>query len=165
KSKSGSLSFPKDFDRRVPIETGTSDKLNYYGCCLANESQVKVSLLHRHAIQDFTYNENYYSDYVKGRAGVEKHEFAHLDCPFQEDSGFFILGKFSEDKDNELHLTAFKIPVKHTLYVPPLTIHSNDYLKGKWRTMLSDATQIDHVLLEQARYDGQTEQFQFDFRN
>ncbi|CAF4567605.1 unnamed protein product, partial [Didymodactylos carnosus] len=42
KSKSGSLSFPKDFDRRVPIETGTSDKLNYYGCCLANESQVKV---------------------------------------------------------------------------------------------------------------------------
>ena len=151
------------FDARIPIESGTNDKLAYYGCCLANESQMKVSLLHRHAIQDFTYHDNYYEDYVKGRAGVERHAFAHLDCPFQEDSGFFILGKFSEQNKNELHLTAFNIPLKHTIYVPPLTIHSNDYLKGTWRTMLSDATQIDHVLLERERYDGGREQFSFDF--
>ena len=164
-SKSGRLLFPNHFsDFCLPIESGTNDKLAYYGCCLANESQMKVSLLHRHAIQDFTYHDNYYSEYVKGRAGVERHEFAHLDCPFQEDSGFFILGKFSEQDKNELHLTAFKIPVQHTIYVPPLTIHSNDYLKGKWRTMLSDATHIDHVLLERKRYDGVTEKFSFDFK-
>ena len=166
KPESGSVLFPKTFiDVRLPIENGTNDKLAYYGCCLANESQMKVSLLHRHAIQDFTYHENYYRDYVKGRAGLERHAFAHLDCPFQEDSGYFILGKFSEQHQNELHLTAFKIPLKHTLYVPPLIIHSNDYLKGKWRTMLSDATQIDHVLLERERYAGGTEQISFDFMN
>ncbi|CAF1359306.1 unnamed protein product [Didymodactylos carnosus] len=165
KSTSGSLLFPKDFDPHLPIEIGTNDKLAYYGCCLANESQMKVSLLHRCGLQDFTYNDNYYSDYVKGREGLEMHEFAHLDCPFQEDSGFFILGKFSDNRNKELHLTAFKIPTRHTLYVPPLTIHSNDYLKGTWRTMLSDATQINHVLLELARYDGETDKFSFDFTN
>ena len=33
------------------------------------------------------------------------------------------------------------------LYVPPNAIHSNDHLKGKWRTMLSDSDDapIDHV--------------------
>ncbi|CAF2907224.1 unnamed protein product [Rotaria sp. Silwood2] len=164
KSQSGRLVFPKNFvDIRLPIEVGTNDKLSYYGCCLANESHMKVSLFHRHCIQDFTYYENYYRDFVKGRAGLEKHEFAHLDCPFEENSGFFILGKFADQNESELHLTAFKIPLKHTLYVPPLTIHSNDYLKGKWRTMLSDAAAIDHVCLERERYDGETDQISFDF--
>ena len=163
-SEAGRLLVPKNFvDIRLPIEIGTNEKLAYYGCCLANESQIRVSLLHRHAIQDFTYYENYYRDFVKGRAGVERHEFAHLDCPLQDDSGFFILGKFSDENENELHLTAFKIPLKHTLYVPPLTIHSNNYLKGTWRTMLSDATSIDHVRLERERYDGEIESISFDF--
>ena len=33
------------------------------------------------------------------------------------------------------------------LYVPPNAIHSNDHLKGKWRTMLSDSDDapINHV--------------------
>ncbi|CAF3354998.1 unnamed protein product, partial [Rotaria sp. Silwood2] len=164
KSQSGRLIFPKNFvDIRLPIDIGTNEKLAYYGCCLANESQMKVSIFHRHCIQDFTYYDNYYRGFVKGRAGLEKHEFAHLDCPFQEESGFFILGKFSSENENELHLTAFKIPLKHTLYVPPFTIHSNDYLKGTWRTMLSDATDIDHVILERERYDGERDQISFDF--
>ncbi|CAF4117146.1 unnamed protein product, partial [Rotaria magnacalcarata] len=166
KSSSGSLLLPSNFtDLRLPIEIATNDNLAYYGCCLANESQMKVSLLHRHAIQDFTYHENYYNEFVKGRAGLEKHEFAHLDCPFQEDSGFFILGKFLEQNENELHLTAFKIPLKHTIYVPPLTIHSNDYLQGTWRTMLSDAADIDHVIIERERYNGTRDQISFDFMN
>ncbi|CAF5143653.1 unnamed protein product, partial [Rotaria sp. Silwood1] len=62
-----------------------------------------------------------------------------------------------------LHLSAFLIPLKHTLYVPPFTLHSNDYLKGTWHTMLSDATDTDHVRLEQERYDGEMNQISFDF--
>ncbi len=31
-----------------------------------------------------------------------------------------------------------QVPTRHTLYIPPFTIHSNDYLRGTWRTMLSD---------------------------
>ena len=64
--------------------------------------------------------------FATGGAGLEKHAFAHLDCPFDEESGVFMLGKFEGE---ELHLTAFKIPTRHTLYVPPHTIHCNDYLK------------------------------------
>ena len=64
--------------------------------------------------------------FATGGAGLEKHAFAHLDCPFDEESGVFMLGKFEGE---ELHLTAFKIPTRHTLYVPPYTIHCNDYLK------------------------------------
>ena len=42
--------------------------------------------------------------------------------------------KFPEDEDKEstLHVTAFRIPVRHTLYLPAGVIHSNDYLKGTW---------------------------------
>ena len=46
-----------------------------------------------------------------------------------------------------MYITGFKIPTRHTLYVPPDTIHSNDYLRGTWRTMLSDEADIDHVKL------------------
>ncbi|CAF1509721.1 unnamed protein product, partial [Didymodactylos carnosus] len=126
------------------------------------------SLSHRHCLQDFVYNENYIQDYVKndGHGGLEMHGFAHLDCPLDDNSGYFILGRFVDKNNSELHLTAFHIPKKHTLYVPPMTIHSNDYLKGAWRTMLSDETNVDHVsLTHQRRVNGHDtyEHFTFEF--
>ncbi|CAF0856039.1 unnamed protein product [Didymodactylos carnosus] len=139
---SGELIFPTVFDGKLPIDIATNSTLSYYGCCLANESGLKVSLLNRHAIQDFTYESNYFMDFVSGRAGLERHGFAHLDTPTQEESGFFILGKMVND--NELHLTAFKIPTKHSLYVPPMTIHSNDYMRVELSGIRADhAWQVD----------------------
>jgi hypothetical protein len=85
-----------------------------------------------------------------------------LDCPHDDhtQSGRFVLGKIVND---ELHLTAFIIPSKHTLYIPPYAIHSNDYLSGTWRTMLA-AADIDRVVLKRKRNDGNlTEVFSFDF--
>jgi len=38
----------------------------------------------------------------------------------------------SDGDESVLHLTAFRIPVRHTLYIPGGTIHTNDYLKGTW---------------------------------
>ncbi len=112
----------------------------------------KVALLYRHAIQDFSYQNEYLSDYVTspdalGGAGLERHDFTHLDCPLDEDSGAFILAKFEDPEETVLHLTAFKVPTRHTVYVPGGCIHSNDYLRGTWRTMLSDEADIDHVQL------------------
>jgi hypothetical protein len=114
-----------------------------------------VSLPYRHAVQDFTYKTDYLADYVEkknGGAGLERHGFSHIDCPLDDDSGFFILGKLDRD---ELHLTAFKIPKRQTLYIPGHCIHSNDYLKGTWRTMLSDETNIDHVHLKRKSMDDE----------
>jgi Ca2+-binding EF-hand superfamily protein len=162
KGKSGRAIFPAEFDGKLPIEIATQEHLSYYGASLAESNQVKVSLLYRHGIQDFTYQNQYLEDYVTnknalGGAGIEKHEFSHLDCPLDDDSGFFILGKVD---GNEIHLTAFKVPTRHTLYVPGGTIHSNDYLKGTWRTMLSDEAEIDHVQLCKRSKSGDEKEFE-----
>ena len=163
--KSGLLVFPEDFNVGLPTVIATNQTLAYYGASLVEGNRSKVSLFYRHGIQDFTYENNYLQDYVlaksaRGGAGVEKHAFTHLDCPFDEDSGRFILGKM---QGNELHLTAFKVPTRETLYVPPNTIHSNDYLRGTWRTMLSDEANINHVQLVKPK--GETyEHFHFTFQ-
>ena len=114
----------------------------------------------RHGIQDFTYSQAYREDYVKtiSGAGLERHGFHHLDCPLVEDSGYFVIGKMVKDGDTkELHVTAFIIPTNHTIFVPGGTIHSNDYQKGTWRTMLSDVTTSDLVHLRKPKsHENQT---------
>ena len=108
----------------------------------------------RHGVQDFTYMTTYSEDYVQtiSGAGLERHGFSHLDCPLTDDSGYFVIGKLIKNGDTkELHVTSFIIPTNHTIYVPGGTIHSNDYLKGTWRTMLSDETAIDHVNLRKPK--------------
>jgi hypothetical protein len=44
----------------------------------------------------------------------------------------YYLTADDEDGESVLHVTAFRIPVRHTLYLPGGTIHSNDYLRGTW---------------------------------
>ena len=123
----------------------------------------------RHVIQDFTYCDNYLEEYCKqskerggaGGAGCERHEFSHLDCPLEEDNGVFVFLKFDDEEQSVIHVSAFNIPVRHTVYIPGGVIHTNDYLKGTWRTMLSNAgPPIDHVHL----YRGSSK-FNFAFRN
>uniref|UniRef100_K1RKE6 carbonic anhydrase n=1 Tax=Magallana gigas TaxID=29159 RepID=K1RKE6_MAGGI len=136
------------FNGNLETEIATSELLDYYGCTFADARPETVCIPCRHVIQDFTYKDSYLKNYVEGKnrgAGLERHEFVHLDCPLDDDSGFFVLGKLSED---EFHLTAFRVPKRHTLYVPANCIHSNDYLKGTWRTMLSDESNIDQVFLK-----------------
>ncbi|KAK3086147.1 hypothetical protein FSP39_014296 [Pinctada imbricata] len=164
KGKSGKIIFPKDFDGKIATDFATNELLRYYGCSFADSKQEKISLLYRHGIQDFTYENAYLSEYVKksnGGAGIERHPFSHLDCPLDDDSGYFVMAKITDD--NEFHVTAFKVPTRHTLYIPAGSIHSNDYLKGTWRTMLSDEAQIEHVHLTR-RAEGETlENFTFVF--
>ena len=169
---SGRIVFPHSVDTTIPVEIATNEHLAYYDCTLATGNQMQVSLLYRHGLQDFTYENNYLEDYVThedgaGGAGLETHEFAHLDCPLEDDAGVFVIGKLlTVDGGNELHLTAFKVPTLHTIYVAPSVIHSNDYLKGTWRTMLSDEANIDHVQLVHMRRNNNVEQyehFQFSF--
>jgi len=73
---------------------------------------LKVALLYRHGIQDFTYENNYLDEYIKderkvGGGGLERHDFAHLDCPLDADNGYFVIGKLFNK--TELHLTGFKV--------------------------------------------------------
>ena len=89
---------------------------------------------------------------------MERHDFSHVDCPIDRDNGILILAKFVDSDKTILHITGFHIPQRHCIFIPGGTIHTNDYLKGKWRTMLSDATPVDHVFLEK---DGKKFWFEF----
>ena len=146
----------------VPVEIATNVLLEFYGCTLIDRGCSKqIHLRDEHVVQDFTYSPDYFRKYAKMKGGLEVHEFAHFDCPLDplKSSGMFVLGKWSDDKDdggddndgeeNVLCLTAFRVPRLHALYVPGGVIHTNDYLSGTWRTMLSwTATEpIDHVHL------------------
>ena len=162
--KSGHLLFPSDFDGKIQTDIATNETLRFYGCCFADSEQTKISLLYDYWIQDFTYEDDYLSEYIMKTnmgSGLEKHEFSHLDCPLTEESGHFILAKFTES--GALCLTALKVPIRHTLYIPGNCIHSNDYLLGTWRTMLSDQKDIDHVLLTKRKANGNCETFRFEF--
>ena len=135
------------------------------GCSFANETQLNVSLLEKHEIVDFHYGKDYLENFVMkvNHPGIEKHEFSHLDCPHGDfnGSGYFVIGKIVNN--NELHLTAFLVPSKHTLYIPPNTIHSNDYLQGTWRTMLA-LDDIDRVILKKPTSEGNSKNiFRFTF--
>ncbi|KAK3085987.1 hypothetical protein FSP39_011783 [Pinctada imbricata] len=147
-SRPGQLIFPSSFNKEIRTEIATNEYLSFYGCRFADSSEIEISLDQKHWIQDFQYNKDYLAEFVgavRGGSTLERHEFPHLDCPLEEDSGYFILGKMTET--NGMYLTAFRIPLRHTLFVPSNCIHTNDYLKGTWRTMLAEEAHIDDVFL------------------
>lgn len=93
---SENLIFPADFDGKLETEYATSEHLDYYGCTFADARPETVCIPCRHMIQDFTYKDSYLKNYVEGKnrgAGLERHEFVHLDCPLDDDSGFFVFGE------------------------------------------------------------------------
>ena len=152
----GSLKFPPDFDicSKIEVEVGTNEFVSHYGCTIINTKQDdKMTLGMRHAIEDFRYSPNYLQEWILNKngnngAGIERHDFSHVDLPKDDDNGIFLLGKFMDEEETILHLTGFRIPQRHALFIPGGTLHINDYLKGTWRTMLSDASSIDYVYLE-----------------
>ena len=151
----GVLKFPSDYDtsKKIAMEVGTNEYVSYYGCTITNTRQQDVTLHMRHAIQDFTYSPNYLHEWILNPngmigAGLERHDFSHVDCPIDRDNGVLVLAKFVDKEETILHITGFHIPQRHCIFIPGGTIHINDYLKGTWRTMLSDAAPIDYVFLE-----------------
>jgi len=140
----GKLHFPLDFNGEIFTELATTETLHHYGASLAESTRgEQVELAARQCLDDFTYAPNYLSKWVEmsaGGAGLEQHGFAHLDCPFERigESGYYVLAKFNDEERTELEITAFQVPRRHTVFTPAMVIHTNNYLRGCWRTMLSD---------------------------
>jgi len=163
----GQIQLPPSFNGIVPIAHATPEFLGYYGATLTTQFCTQmVTLKAEHELIEFEYSPNYKEKWVlnaelgPGALGLEKHEFAHLECPLDEDSGILLLAKL---EGKELQLTGFRIPAYHTVYLAPQVIHSNDHLRNKWRTMLTSFTeeeiaegkdQIDHVLLQKKQPDN-----------
>ena len=168
KKPSGLLVFPSSFSGEIATDIATPETLGYYGAKFANRTEERIEVNIEHQQTNFTYAENYLHNYVlvdkeKGGAGgatLERHSFCHTDTPFQDldSSGVFVIGKFLDESETQLELTGFLIPRNQTLWVPAGVIHTNNYLKGKWNTMLKIGEPIDAVELIR---DGK--QFSFTF--
>jgi len=150
----GKVIFPESFNGVIATELATTETLGHYGVHLAESDYNKtVELKSRHVLDDYTYTPDYLQKWViksAGGAGMEFHEFAHLDCPLDSirESGHFIVAKWTDDERTALQITAFKVPARHTVYTPPLVIHTNNYLRGTWRTMLSDEPVFEAKMLK-----------------
>lgn len=165
----GSLQFPTGYTGDVPICVATDSYLSFFGCRFAEHLKQKVELKVDHEVMDFNYHD-YKKKWVMnpklgaGGVGLERHEFIHMECPMSHDSGLFLLAHIKKKEDgevdeDEMYLTAFRIPAFHTVYIAPHAIHSNDHMEGLWRTMLSSFSEeeskagknyIDHALCKSA---------------
>lgn len=142
------LIFPVGFDGQVPSEIASTETLGYYGARIAESCKSEnVTLSARHCLDDYTYHPQYLHKWVErsgGGAGLEFHDFSHLDCPLDSptSSGHYVLAKFTGFPAPMsllcLEITAFQVPQRHSVFTPGGVLHSNNYLRGTWRTMLSD---------------------------
>ena len=164
-TKTGQLTFPSDFSGEIATDVATSDNVRYYTAKLANkmkEGEDDIYIPFEHEQQDYEYKENYLEKYVMvekplregeqggaGGSGLERHNFCHTDTPHEDihKSGIFVLGKFLDDSETTLQLTGFFINRGDTLLVPAGVIHSNNYLRGEWTTMLAPNRSVEEVKL------------------
>ena len=124
----------------VPVVLADDASLGYYNCRLIEPNDI-ISLHHRSIIVDFCYQQGYFEDYVlsmRGGCSIEQHDFAHVDMPLETPSGYLVIGKI-DPVDDALELTAFAVKPHQRVYIPAQTIHTNDYLLGKWETLLSSS--------------------------
>lgn len=162
----GLLWLPDSFNGVVPVAHATPDFLAYYGAAMASSCNISaVDVKAEQQIVDFEYSYTYKerwvlnSDLGPGGLGLQRHNFAHLECPLDDDNGILLLGRLV---GKELHLTGFRCPCFHTIYLAPRVIHSKDHLLRRWRTSMTivaeDAlsSEVDHVLLQQMAESGGT---------
>lgn len=130
-------------DVTIPVDRADDAKLGYYNCRILKRGDV-ISLSHRSIVTDFVYGEDYFGKYVidvLGSSSIEQHAFAHVDTPRDRRSGHLVIGKVDLD-GRVLELTAFAVQPGDSVYIPGGTIHTNDYLLGRWETLLSSACEF-----------------------
>ena len=150
----GHLIFPSSFSGEIATDLATPDNVRYYnGAEIANKTNRKVDVHMLHFQHPFEYEPDYLQNYVMdgaaGGATLERHDFCHTDTPSKDgegDQGIFVMGKFLNKEETEIELTGFKIPRGDTLFVPKHTIHTNNYLKGEWTTMLSVENPVEELV-------------------
>lgn len=136
-------------DTSVPIDVADDEGLGYYNCRILKSGDV-ISLNHRSVIVDFNYHIDYFENYVLGVIGssvIEQHDFAHVNMPLDRRSGYLVLGRMDR-AERSLEMTAFKVKPSDNVYIPANTIHTNDYLLGRWQTLLSSACKFPNARIK-----------------
>ncbi len=135
---------------KLPTAVATPESLEGWGARLIEPDQTPQLLERRYALVPFTYGDNYLSEHVMQGGGgpmLERHDFPHLEIPTEERSGYIVLGRKTDDK--ELELCAFQVPAGHAMWIDSMTLHTNDYMLGRWVTGLGQASTEVHFRVVQ----------------
>ena len=134
----------------IPIVNSTIEYLNFYNCKLLkyndiinfdidNDMPVTIMNIGEKYISNFIMNEN-----LGGGIYLEYHNLPHFHMPLSnKDSGYLILGK---KKNNQILLSAFKIPYNYAIYTPPNIIHCDSFLIGKYLVVYSKTNTYSTVI-------------------
>jgi len=152
----GKIVFPDSFSREIQSEVATMETLSYYGARFVggdSNCNVTFQMTNRQRMDDMTYSDDFFSKWVN-RSGrgptLEWIDSPNLDCPLSSmgDSGHFVLARWTGDEKTEIEMTAFKVPPRRTIYTPAGTMHTRNYLRGTWRSLLSAEAPVNEAKLE-----------------
>lgn len=147
--KNGTLLF-NDSYIDIPIVEATNEYLNFYNCKLYKLNdiinfninvQMPVTIMNigKKYISNFIMNEN-----QGGGVYLEYHDLPHFHMPLSEDStGYLLLGK---KNNNNILLTAFKIPYNYGIYTSSNVIHCDSFLVGKYLVIYSKTENYSTVI-------------------
>jgi hypothetical protein len=128
------------------------DKISFYGAQLLNEGD-QFCLQNKQIMNLFEmeigkkYVDSFLlqNDYGDGFY-IETHDLPHLHQPLDAESGgHIILGKMI---NGEICLSAFKIPFRKTLFIPPNVYHSDAYLVGKYNVVYDKTDNFSTMLFK-----------------
>lgn len=143
----GKIVFPESFSREIQSEVATMETLSYYGARLVGgdaNCNSTFQMTDRHIMDDMTYNDNFFSKWVNRSGGgptLEWRDSPNFDCPLSSmgGSGHFVLARWTNEDKTDIEMTAFKVPLRRTIFTPAGTMHTRNYLRGTWRSLLSKA--------------------------
>lgn len=91
-----------------------------------------------------------------GGAYLERHNLPHLHIPQDENSGgYLMLGKFLDEDETEMAVTAFKIPLGCGIYTKPNTLHQDAFLTGNLEVVYANASDFQTSFLYTKAEDGE----------
>ena len=134
----------------VPEARSTPENLAYYRCQLiAKNETFAMCTPTTLVIKKVNSGKNYVNEYLHydeygGGCYLKCHAVPHFfsliekakgDRPvdYKPDGGCLILCRRVGKK--KYHLSAFRVPIDHGIYIPPFTLHSDDFIMGNYLTI------------------------------
>lgn len=119
----------------IPCVEATEEMLAYYGATLIQPGEAFTFPDESFWLWHMYEGPNHLQDYLLTDEGkgfwLEEHaDQPHINYQLEDGGGFYPMAKWAEDKENHLHITAFKIPPGYGLYIKKGAIHSGSCFSG-----------------------------------
>lgn len=147
----------------IPVIEATQSELEFYNAKLLSlGSIIQFETTDELPIIDIVVGKQYVEHYLSkqsygGGEYIEYHDQPHFWAPQSpECSGHILLGR---EIDNEFYLTGFRITFGYSIYLSPLTLHSDAYLVGNYSIVYTVTEQYSTVLFRNSKHEVYRLQF------